>query len=99
MATQDDGTPEERAQKRVKEYTDVMWHAATYVIVNVFLWGIDLVGGDGVNWAYWVTISWGIGLAFHIASYLIDDKGPKNRRYQKFLAEEREADRDDSPGG
>lgn len=98
MGAQENGTPEERAQKRVKEYTDVMWHAATYVIVNAFLWGIDIIGGDGVNWAYWVTISWGIGLAFHIASYFLDENGLQNRRYQKFLAEERAADQGDTPG-
>ena len=98
MGAQENGTPEERAQKRVKEYTDVMWHAATYVIVNAFLWGIDIIGGDGVNWAYWVTISWGIGLAFHIASYSLDANGLQNRRSQKFLAEERAADQGDTPG-
>ena len=97
MSTPENGTPEERAAKRAKEYTDVMWHAVTYVIVNLFLWGIDITGGDGVNWAYWVTISWGVGLGFHVASYLIDDNGLKGRKYRKFLAEEREADRGEGP--
>ena len=34
MATEAHSTPEERAAKRVKDYTDVMWHAATYVIIS-----------------------------------------------------------------
>ena len=41
MTRELDSTPEERAAKRVKDYTDVMWHAATYVIINVFLWLIE----------------------------------------------------------
>ena len=92
MARATDRTPEERAEKRVKEFTDVMWHLATFVIVNGFLWAIDLYQGGGVNWAFWVTISWGIGLAFHVAAYMLDDNGLQNRRYQRYLAEERARD-------
>ena len=83
MTTDTNSTPEQRAAERVKNRTDVMWHVATYVIINVFLWLIVPQA------AFWVTIGWGIGLAFHVAHYLIGDDGPENRRYQKFLAEER----------
>ena len=44
MATETQSTPEERAAKRVKDFTDVMWHVATFVIINAFLWLI-------VGWA------------------------------------------------
>lgn len=89
----DTSTPEQRAMTRVKEFTDVMWHAATFLIINGFLWWIDIATGEaGVNWAYWVTIMWGLGLAFHIAAYFLDQNGLQNRRYQRFLAEERERD-------
>ncbi len=79
-------TPEERAEKRVKDFTDVAWHAAAYVIVNVFLWIIV------PRAAFWVTLGWGIGLAFHVAYYFIGDGDRSNRRYQKYLAEERSKD-------
>jgi hypothetical protein len=69
-----------------------MWHAATFVIVNAFLWGVGIVGGSGVDWAYWVTISWGIGLAFHVAAYMLDESGLQNRKYQRYLVEEQERD-------
>lgn len=92
MGSESASTPEERARKRVKEYTELMWHVATYVIVNAFLWGIDIISGDGVNWAYWVTIAWGIGLAFHVASYLLEENGLQNRRYQRYLKEEEQRD-------
>ena len=83
MDTELHGTPEERAAKRVKDRSDLLWHVATYVIINAFLWIIVPQA------AIWVTIGWGIGLAFHVASYFIGDVGPDNRRYQKYLAEER----------
>jgi hypothetical protein len=82
-------TPEERARRRVKDITDVMWHVATFVIVNGFFWFLDLRQG-GADWAFWITIFWGIALAFHVAYYIIGDDGPSNRRYQRFLAEEQE---------
>ena len=80
-------TPQERADKRVKNYTDLMWHIATFVIVNAFLLAIDLMQG-GADWAYWVTLGWGIGLAFHVAAYLLDRSGGQSRRYQRYLEEE-----------
>ena len=92
MANASGQTPEERAQKRVKEFTDLMWHLATFVIINAFLWGIDISQGSGVDWAYWVTISWGIGVAFHVAAYVLDDRGGQSRRYRRYLEEERAAD-------
>ncbi len=83
-------TPEERARRRAKERTDVMWHVAAFVIINIFLWALDALTG-GVNWAFWVTIGWGIGLAFHVANYLIEERSG-GRVYQRYLAEEREWD-------
>lgn len=88
MADAASTSPEQRARQRVKEFTDVMWHAATFVIINGFLWAIDIVQGGGVQWAFWVTIAWGIGLAFHVAAYLLSDNGAQNRRYHRFLEEE-----------
>ena len=90
MAEVAGSTPEERAEQRVKDYTDVMWHAAAYVIINVFLWIIVPQA------ALWVTLGWGIGLAFHIAYYFIGDGSRENRRYQKYLAEERARDNTDA---
>ncbi len=87
MTNASTSTPQERADKRVKSFTDLMWHIATFVIVNGFLWAIDLMQG-GADWAYWVTLSWGIGLAFHVAAYLLDNNGGQSRRYHKYLAEE-----------
>ena len=66
-----------------------MWHVAVYAIINPLLWMLDITQGSGVDWAFWPTIGWGVGLAFHVASYVIDESGTEGRAYQKFLAEER----------
>ena len=89
MATEAPSTREEHAAKRVKDYTDRTWHVASYVITNAFLW----LSVPDV--AYWVTIAWGIGLAFHVADYLIEDDGRKNRRCQSFLAQEQAREQQD----
>ena len=68
-------TAEDRALKRAKETTDVMWHVSVYAIVNIFLWFIDIAQGGGLDWAFWPTIGWGIAVAFHVASHVIDDSG------------------------
>lgn len=83
MAIKPHSTPEERAAKRVEDYTGLMWHVVVYLVVNVFLWIIVPQA------AFWVTLGWGIGLVFHIAAYFIGDDGTDNPRYQKYLAEER----------
>ena len=88
--TYDRTTPEARAAKRADELTGVYWHVAVYAVVNALLLTLDWLQGDGRQWAYWITIFWGVGLAFHLASYFIDDSGFKERKYQQFLREERE---------
>ena len=84
MTKPDTSTPEGRARKRLNEFTGLMWHIATFVIVNIFLWLI------APNAAIWVTIMWGIALAFHTAAYFLSESGFQQRRYQRFLAEEQE---------
>lgn len=87
-------TPEERAHQRVKDFTGVMWHLLVFVLLNGGLWWLDIAKGDGLNWAYWLTIFWGIGLIFHIGWYLLSERGAQARRYQRILAEEKSTDHD-----
>ena len=45
--------------------TDLLWHGGLFLVVNTFLWLQDIALGDGLNYAFWTTIPWGIGLAIH----------------------------------
>jgi hypothetical protein len=49
-------------------WADVVTHAIVFLLVNAFLWAQDLVLGDGLNYAYLITIPWAIGLGAHAAS-------------------------------
>ena len=84
-------TPEARAHKRAKSYTSLMWHIGAFVVINGFFWILDLItGASGVQWAYWITIFWGVALAFHVVAYLVGDSGIEQRKYQQALAEEKQ---------
>jgi hypothetical protein len=51
-------------------WADVATHAAVFLAVNTLLWAQDFATGDGLNYALWVTIPWGIGLGVHaMATY------------------------------
>jgi hypothetical protein len=75
-----------RAARRAGDLTGVLWHLATFLIINAFLWFIDLQQG-GLEWAFWVTVTWGIALAFHVSWYLITERGAA--KYQRTLDESR----------
>ena len=91
MAEASASTPEDRARQRAKAYTGLLWHVGVFVVINAFLWLLDAtVGTEGIQWAYWVTLFWGLGLAFHVVAYLVDGSGFEERKYQKFLAEEKQ---------
>ncbi|MGB5381388.1 MAG: 2TM domain-containing protein [Acidimicrobiia bacterium] len=52
-----------------RDRAGLWWHVGIFVAVNTFIWVQDIAIGDGVNYAYWITIPWAIGLAIHTATY------------------------------
>jgi hypothetical protein len=50
---------------RTTATADVAVHGAVFVLVNAFVWMQDIALGGGVNYAWWLTVPWGIGLAIH----------------------------------
>jgi hypothetical protein len=58
------------------EYTEqseragLIAHAVVFALVNGFLWFQDIAAGGGLEYAYWVTIPWGVGLVAHAIAYL-----------------------------
>jgi hypothetical protein len=49
----------------VSDVHDLFWHIGAFVVVNAFVWIQDIAIGGGVDYAYWLTIPWGIGLMAH----------------------------------
>jgi hypothetical protein len=87
-------TPLERAQQRATYLTGLMWHAGTFVIINAFFWildlGLDPSGRRGLDWAFWITLVWGLALAFHALAYFVDGRRIEERKVQEYLSEERQ---------
>lgn len=57
--------PGAAADDRPRGWSDVAAHGAVFLAVNTFLWVQDFAIGGGLDYAYWVTIPWGLGLAAH----------------------------------
>lgn len=86
-------TAEELARKRAKYLTGLLWHAGTFLIINAFLWILDIaVGVPGLDWAFWVTIVWGVALAFHALAYLVEGRQLEDRKARQYLEDERRDD-------
>lgn len=90
----------EIARKRASFKT----HALTYLIVNLFLWGVWYFTGNGDNdldiaswrghhypWPIWTTLGWGIGLAFHFAgAYIFPKANSIEREYEKLKEQQKQ---------
>lgn len=80
------------ARKRAEFKT----HFITYLIVNVFLWAVWYFTGNhryeilNWNWSHfpwplWVTLGWGIGIAFDFAgAYIFPKANAVEREYEKL---------------
>ena len=92
MADQEQQQRYERARTRVKELKGFYIHAATFVLVNIGLFLINLLTG-GSWWFFWPLIGWGIGLGAHavnvfgIGSTLGQDW--EERKTREFMDRER----------
>jgi hypothetical protein len=83
-------TSEERAERRAKYLSGLVWHAGAFIIINAFFWILDVaVGQSGLQWSFWITATWGFALAFHALAYVVDGRGLEARKTQEYLDEER----------
>ena len=54
---------QEQAQLRAKKLVKFYYNLFIFVIVNVFLYILDFYGNQRIDWAYWVTLGWGLGIS------------------------------------
>jgi hypothetical protein len=86
MNTAPESTDRELAERRAKYLTGLIWHVGAFLIINAFLWLLDLaLGQNGLQWAYWITAAWGFALLFHVLAWLIDGRDFEGRRAQHYL--------------
>jgi len=89
VTTTETQTAEERARRRAKYLSGLVWHAGAFLIINAFFWLLDIAGPGGVNWSFWITAAWGFALAFHALAYVVDGRQLEERKSQQYLDEER----------
>lgn len=73
-----DGEALELAREHVKAVRDFWYHAMVYVLVSAILVALDLrTTGEGsflgLDWAHWVIITWGFGVAGHAVSVVFGE--------------------------
>lgn len=89
MTTTEDLTDDQFAERRATYFTGLLWHLGVFFIVNTFFWLLDvLVGQEGLQWAPWITIFWGLGLSFHVLAWLIDGRQIEQRRAERYRREQ-----------
>lgn len=76
-----------RAEKRIKRRQEYYGHVASYVFVNVLVWGIYVFTTlGGFPWPIFVTLGWGIGLAFDTMDYLTNSPEKREDAIAKEMA-------------
>ncbi len=77
------------ARRRARYLSGLLWHIGAFVIINGFFWLLDgITGAAGFQWAYWITLFWGFGLAFHLVAWFIDGRGLEDRMTRHYLEKE-----------
>jgi 2TM domain len=57
----------EKAKKITTFIISIFW----YLIINLFLYFIDFQENGRIDWAYWVTFGWGIGIVAQLFTLIL----------------------------
>ena len=61
-----------RARKRVEDVKGFYVHVGVYIIVNAALLAINLLSSPETLWFYWPLLGWGIGVAIHAFTLILE---------------------------
>ena len=59
---------EQQILEKAENIVSFKSHLLVYILVNVFLFGVDIYDNGHVNWAIFSLLGWGIGLVSHYFS-------------------------------
>jgi hypothetical protein len=80
------------AKKKVNEIRGFYGNLTSYVIVNLFLFALNMVTSPEHLWFFWPMLGWGIGVAIHgmkVFNHLpFFDKEWEERKIKEFIAKE-----------
>jgi hypothetical protein len=73
----------QQALERVKALKNYYMHLGTFVVVNIFLFFLDISDGSA-DWFYWVLFGWGLGLISHTVSMFAFTKSWEDKKVQQL---------------
>lgn len=77
-----------RVHRPRSEFAGLIWHTGIFVVVNAFLWIQDIASGGGLEYAYWITIPWGVGLIGHALAYAYSARKVEEAPVEKSAQDE-----------
>jgi len=81
------------ARKRVKEIKEFYTHVAIFIIVNGFLFLLNMLTSPDSLWFYWPLLGWGIGLGAHAYTVYGENgvfgKDWEDRKIRELMGEKR----------
>jgi len=69
MVLHDHETGSRAAPVAIASGSVLVTHAVIFLVVNAFLWLQDIDLGGGLDYAYWTTIPWAVGLLAHALAW------------------------------
>ena len=92
MSTDQQTPKDEMLWKLAKKRAHFKRTLISYIIINLFLWALWYFTGDdreftrhNFPWPLWVTIGWGIALAFQYSdAYLFPGHNSAEKEYEKL---------------
>lgn len=92
----DDEQRYQRARSRVEQLKGFYTHLTVFVLVNTFLFLLNLFSGGGW-WFYWPLLGWGIGIVAHALSVFAGSGGLtqewEERKIRELMEQDRNRDR------
>ena len=76
-----------QVEAKYEERTGLIVHLVAYLIVNLMVWAIYLLGAGDFPWPLFVTGGWGIGLISHMLSYYNEHGAGAEKREAAIAAE------------
>jgi 2TM domain len=64
-------TPDQQLRYRARKISKFVYGFFIYLVVNIFLFWLDYSDNQRIDWAYWVLIGWGLGVALQGFALLV----------------------------
>ena len=59
---------EQKILEKAENIVSFKLYLLVYILVNIYLFGVDLYDNWHINWAFFSLMGWGIGLLYHYIS-------------------------------